>query len=193
MNWNVVDSEREPSKAAVIEVLQRLWHTKLSSIALIEAWRAETTDTEIQAGLSSQLIDERQHARLVGEQIRRLGGHIGGAARKDAATRVFETAMTSKDDVDRLFALYRGVKAYTVDRCGHLQPYVDAALAQALERLTRDEERHIRWADVRLQRLLTHQKMRECNILLGQVRSQLEVAWNRQWRHLPWSPARRRA
>jgi hypothetical protein len=70
-------------------------------------------------------------------------------------------------------------------------PYVDRCLAEVLEALARDEERHIRWADVRLQRLLTHDKMRECNLLLGRVWHNLETAWGRQWRNFPWAQSRR--
>ena len=174
----------EASRAVVIDILQRLWQTKLNSIALLERWRSETRDAEIQAGLAGQIVDERRHATMVGEQIRRLGGRIGGQAAKDAASRVFSEAAADREDVRRLFAVYRGVKAYTVDRCSHLMPYVDVALAQTLDHLTRDEERHIRWADLRLQRLLTHDKMRECNLLLNRVWSGLETGWGRQWRQL---------
>lgn len=184
-------TEAEPSRAAVIEILQRLWQTKLSTIALLESWRNETRDAEIQAGLGGQIVDERRHATMIGEQIRRLGGRIGGKETKDAASRVFSEARADREDVRRLFAMYRGVKAYTVDRCSHLMPYVDMALAQTLDHLTRDEERHIRWADLRLQRLLTHDKMRECNLLLNRVWSGLETAWGRQWRQLQFLNNRR--
>jgi hypothetical protein len=186
-------TESEPSGAVVVEILQRLWQTKLNSIALLESWRTETKDAEIQAGLAGQIIDERRHATMIGEQIRRLGGRIGGNATKDAASRVFSEATADREDVRRLFAIYRGVKAYTVNRCSHLMPYVDVALAQTLDHLTRDEERHIRWADMRLQRLLTHDRMRECNLLLNRVWAGLEVAWGRQWRQLPFLNNRRRA
>ena len=184
--------EPEPSHAAVIEILQRLWHQKLSTIALIEKWTSETSDSEIRAGLANQLIDERTHARLVGEQIRRLGGRIGGRMPMDGVSRVFSDAISSRQDLFRLFALYRGVKSYTVDRCNHLMPFVDASLAQVLERLSRDDERHIRWADLRLQRLLTYETMRECTMRLSHIRTGLESAWDRQWRRLSFASAGRR-
>lgn len=184
-------TDGDPSRALVLEILERLWQTKLKSIALLERWRSETKDTEIQAGLASQVIDERRHTTMIGEEIRRLGGRIGRQAGRDAVGRVFADAEANRDDVQRMFAFYRGVKAYTVDRCSHLMPYVDAALAQTLDRLTHDEVRHIRWADVRLQRLLTHDKMRECNLLLGRVWASLEFAWGKQWRQLPWGGVRR--
>jgi hypothetical protein len=186
------ETEGGLSRAAVVEILQRLWQTKLSSIALLEKWGSETRDAEIQAGLANQIVDERRHATMIGEQIRRLGGRIGGQATRDAVSRIFSEAQADREDVRRMFAVYRGVKAYTVDRCSHLMPYVDAALAQTLDRLTRDEERHIRWADMRLQRLLTHEKMRECNLLLGRVWASLETGWGRQWRQLPWGGLHKR-
>ncbi|HEY7268444.1 MAG TPA: ferritin-like domain-containing protein [Dehalococcoidia bacterium] len=187
-----VDAGTESSRAVVVEILQRLWHTKLSSIALLERWLGQTTDADIQAGLTNQIVDERRHATLIGEQIRRLGGRIGGQATKDAVTRIFDEAASDREDVRKLFAFYRGVKAYTVDRCGHLMPHVDRTLADVLEALSRDEERHIRWADMRVQRLLTHEKMRECNLLLGHVLGSLETAWGRHWRQLPWTNLKRR-
>jgi uncharacterized ferritin-like protein (DUF455 family) len=174
----------DSSDNPVIEVLQRLWQTKLSGIALLEKWRQETSDAEIRAGLQRQIIDERQHARLIGEQIRRLGGRIGSQVSRDGLARVFAEAEASREDVQRLMAFYRGVKAYTLDRCAHLMPYVDRALAQTLDLVSRDEERHMRWADVRLERLLTYEKMRECNLLLSRVWANLESAWGKQWRQL---------
>jgi len=182
--------EHESPQSPVVEVLQRLWQTKLSSIALLEKWRTETSDTEIKAGLGSQLVDERRHATMIGEQIRRLGGRIG-PSHKDGVTRVFEDAHATSEDLTRLFTFYRGVKAYTVDRCVHLIPHVDAALAQVLDRLTLDEERHIRWADLRLERLLTHERMRECNLLMTKVWISLEAGWERQWRYFSRLPLRR--
>ncbi|HXH23408.1 MAG TPA: ferritin-like domain-containing protein [Dehalococcoidia bacterium] len=171
-----------PQPAPVIEVLQRLWQTKLSTIALLEKWRAETADSELESGLSRHLIDERRHATMIGEQIRRLGGRITSGP-KDAGTRAFAQAEEAGDDLQRLFALYRGVKPYTVDRCYHAMPHVDASLAQVLHKITLDEERHIRWADVRIQRLVTHANMRECNLIASRVRAGLQAAWERQWRH----------
>ncbi len=166
----------------VLDVLQRLWQTKMSSIALIERWLAETPDTEIRTGLSGQIVDERRHLTLIGEQIRRLGGKFALSAHRDALGRIFGEAQGAGSDVQRLIALHRAVKAFTIDRCSHLIPMVDATLAGVMERIARDEERHIRWADVRLQRLLTHEKMRECNLLLGRSRDTLELLWGRSWK-----------
>jgi hypothetical protein len=173
--------ETDASNGAVLDVLQRLWQTKLNGIKLIEDWIAETRDAEVVAGLTNQLIDERRHLRLVGDQIRRFGGRFH-AIQSDGIARAFAEAKANRADVQRLFAFHRGIKAFTLDRCSHLMPYVDAALAQTLERIAQEEERHIRWADLRLQRLLTHDKMRDCNLLLGRMQSTLESVWGRSWR-----------
>lgn len=169
---------------AILDILQRLWQTKLGSIELIEKWASETEDTEIKAGLTNHLVDERRHARMIGEEIRRRGGRIYGRVQKDALTRVFDEARANGEDLERLFSVYMGIKAYTVDRCAHMAAYTDPGLAQVLERITTDEEGHIRWADVRVQRLLTHEKIRECNLILGRIWSHLETAWEKQWRNL---------
>ena len=169
---------------AILEVLERLWTTKLNSIALIERWASQTGDMEIGAGLSLQLEDERRHLRLIGEQIRRLGGRFPARGADHHLARPFQEAEASSSDVSRLFAFYRGIKAFTIDRCGHLIPMVDGTLAQTLEGIAREEERHIRWADSKIQRLLTYDKMRECNILLGHMKTSLELGWERTWRQV---------
>ncbi len=184
--------ESEAPGVPIVEVLQRLWQTKLSSISLLERWLTETQDSEIRAGISNQLVDERRHARMIGEQIRRAGGRILHSFPKDAATRVFDEATAEREDLHRLLALYRGIKTYTIDRCSHLIPYVDAALGQVLEALSRDEERHVRWADLRLQRLLSYERVRECNLFVGRVRVQLETAWIKQWKQLGLGAPKRR-
>jgi hypothetical protein len=169
-----------------MEVLQRIWQTKMSSISLLEVANGDHGRRD-QAGLGNQLVDERRHARMIGEQIRRRRRAHNAQLPKDAVTRVFDEAVADRDDLRRLLALYPGHQAYTIDRCSHIIPYADSALGQVLEALSRDEERHLRWADLRLQRLLSYERMRECNLLVGRVQSQLETAWLKQWRHLSMS------
>src|SRR5437016_5537680 len=124
-------SEPEP-RAAILEILGPLWQTKLKTIRLLDQWMAETADSEIRAGLMGQIIDERRHMRLLGDQIRRLGGTLvlskkGGHA--DGLSRVFNEALAAGTDLHRLFALHRGIKGHTLDRCGQLVPLVDRILA----------------------------------------------------------------
>jgi hypothetical protein len=189
--------KKQPEEqAAILEVLSPLWETKLKTIRLLECWIAETPDSEIRAGLAGQMIDERRHLRLLGDQIRRLGGTLivsPMSGHADGLSRVFNDATTAGTDLHRLFALHRGIKAHTLDRCGQLIPMVDRSLVAVIDRIILDEERHIRWADMRLARLLTRDRMRECHILLDQIQKTLDSFWSNHWRHFSAANHRRSA
>lgn len=186
--------EPEPqAEPAIVEVLQRLWQTKLKSVRLLERWRAETTDSDIEVGLTAQLVDERLHLRLLGEQLRRLGVKLNASSREDALSHLFDDIQASGSDVRRLLAFYRGIKAHTLKHCGYLIPVVDRALAAALDRIVLDDERHVRWADFRIRRLLTREAMRDCNVLLDRVHKGLETIWGRSWKHFVVTSSRRSA
>ena len=182
----------ETDGVAVVEILQRLWQTKMQNIRVIEQWLGETRDSEIQVGLTGQLIDERRHLRLIGEQIRRLGGRIEHGLRGDTVSHVFADIVATKSDLMRLLAFYRGVKAYSAERCSHLIPLLDDTVGAALTRIVLDEERHVRWADLRIHRLLTRETMREANFFLDRIRKSLESNWGRSLRHLSLAVSQRR-
>jgi rubrerythrin len=169
---------------ALAEVLQRLWQTKLSSIALIEQWARETSDPDIQAGLRRQLVDERRHLRMIGEQLRRLGTPITAEGSRDAILRPFLEVKVRQEDWQRLFLYYQGIKVFTINRCNQLVTAVAPAVAQALDQIARDEERHVRWAEVRLERFLTSERARESQFLLARIRASLEASWGKPGRQL---------
>jgi hypothetical protein len=169
--------------AALVEVLQRLYQTKLRSGLFLAQWLRDTHDAEIRAGLETQLADERRHARLLGDELRRLAPKLDLVG-QSAASRPFSEFGELRSDLHKLCAFHRGVKAFTLNRCGHLTPLVEPRLSLLLDQIAREEERHIRWADIRLARLLTHEEMRACNLLMGRVWAILEAGWERTWRDL---------
>src|SRR5690606_32709019 len=130
----------------VVAALDRLWQTKIHSISLIDAWSGQTRDLDLQAGWKGQLVDERRHLRLVGEEIKRLGGRVSSERRESAIGRAFAIARAQERDLLRLFAFYRGIKAVTLSRCGYLGQLVEPEVAILLHQIARDEERHLRWA-----------------------------------------------
>jgi hypothetical protein len=87
-------------------------------------------------------------------------------------------------DLHKLCAIHRGIKAFNLNRCGHLIPLVESRLARILEQIALEEERHIRWADIRLARLLTHDEMRACNTLMSRVWTNMETSWEKTWHDL---------
>ena len=65
--------------------------------------------------------------------------------------------------------------------CSRLIPLVDAGLGRVLEQITRDEERHIRWADIRLARILDEDERRACKQLMDRVGTMLDSVWPKPW------------
>jgi hypothetical protein len=165
-------------------VLDRIWQTKYFSIVLLEDWIRRTNDRQLRAGLETQLIDERRLIRLLSDEIRRLGGRPSTAQRDKPIARPFAVTEGLTSDLHRLCAYYRGIKAVTLYRCGQMMPLVDPAVALVLDRVARDDERHIRWADLRLNRLLTYDELRSANLLTGRIRSAMEAAWEKPWREV---------
>ena len=185
--------EREPAADDVfVDVLQRLWQSKRHNIRLLEEWLGETADSEIKAALPRQIVDERQHLRLIGEQIRTLGGRINPAAESEWLGYAFNVAGRGSTDLNRLVALYRGAKAYSVARCRRLSGEVDKELEAVFVRIVLDEERQIRWAELRIARLSSRDTERDSNFVLERVHRALEAAWERPWRRFTATTSRRK-
>ena len=179
-----LSSNHDATTELILELLSRLWQTKLKSITALENWQAKTADAEIKAGLYLQLIDERRHLRILGDEIKRLGGKMANLALENLVTRPFMVFQAQPNDLMRLSAFHHGIKAFTVSRCSHLLPLVDVMLARTLEQISREEERHIRWADIRIARLETSEDTRQRQILTGRMQAMLEAAWSKPWREL---------
>ena len=181
---------RSDYDALVLDVVMCLWHTKLKSVRFVELWLQETHDLGIKAGLATQLVDERRHLRLLTEEIKRRTSQLHLTDR--TMGRPFHEYGPLASDLDRLCVLHRGIKAFTIDRCGHILPFVEPGLVLLFEQITREDERHIRWADIRLARLLTRDEMRRCDLLIGRVWTNLASGWEKLSRDLVRSQQRSR-
>jgi predicted CopG family antitoxin len=181
-----------PAEDAVVEVLQRLWQTKRHNIRLLEEWVGETEDSEIKAALPRQIVEERQHLRLIGEQIRALGGRINLTGQSEWLGYAFNIAGRGSSDLSRLVALYRGAKTYSVARCRRLSDEVGKATENVLVQVVLDEERQIRWAELRIGRLSNRDNERDANFILERVHRALESAWERPWRRFTMTANRRK-
>jgi rubrerythrin len=179
-----LNSKQQQDRDAVLESVQRLWRTKLKSVTALEKWLAKTSDFEIKAGLKAQLLDERRHLRILGEEVRRLGGRLSGSTLDQVLERPFALIQSQASDMEKLTAFHRGLKAFTVVRCGRLIPVVDAALARTLEQISRDEEGHIRWADIRLKRVRDLAEQRKLGFLMERMESTLNAVWSKTGRRL---------
>ncbi|HLG12309.1 MAG TPA: ferritin-like domain-containing protein [Dehalococcoidia bacterium] len=174
------------SEESLFDVLTRLWQIKLQSIDLLERWTTSVKDTDIKAGISVQLADERRHLRLLADEIRRRGGRQPSTV-DHVVTKAFAIVQAQPNDLMKLCALHRGIKTSTNDRCYRLISLADAALCELLEGILQDEERHLRWADIRL-RSISGEDVRRCNVLLEKMSDATGAVWSRPWRHL--SPSR---
>jgi len=170
-----------PSRTVVVDILTRLWQTKRNTIAFFEQWLRETKDGDIYAGLSVQLADERRHLRLLSDEIRALSGHAAGVGAEKAVSRPFLEARSMRDDLRRICIIHKGVKAFTVDRCGHLLRIVEPRVARLLEQIAHDEDRHIQWADIRLSRRLNQEERRQYGLLVERIDHMLTVSWSKDW------------
>jgi rubrerythrin len=166
----------------VAEIVARLWQTKLRSISLLEDWLPQTSDFGIRAGLQSHLGEERRHQRILGAEITRRGGRRGAAAVGHVLDRPFDLVRDQTDDLERVRLFHQGIKACTVLYCERFLPLLDPGLAHVLEQITRDEQRHIRWAEIRLSQEDTGK--RRPDPFLAEIEAAMEAVWSRPWRRL---------
>ena len=168
----------------VSEIVARLWQTKLRGISLLEDWLPQTSDFGIRAGLQAHPAEERRHQRLLDAEIRRRQGRQVAAAVGSVLDRPFAIVREQRTDLARVRLFHHGIKASTVFYAARVMPLVDPALARVLEQVTRDEERHIRWADIRLAQAKSSAAMRELDAVLQEVEVAMEAVWSRPWRRL---------
>lgn len=168
----------------VAEIVARLWQTKLRSISLLEDWLPQTNDFGIRAGLQAHLGEERRHQRILGAEITRRKGRQAAAAVGHVLDRPFEMVRDQAEDLARVRLFHQGIKASTVLYCERFLPLVDTALARVLEQITRDEERHIRWAEIRLSQDRVGNSMRRLDPLLAEIEVAMEAVWSRPWQRL---------
>lgn len=169
---------------STLAALQHLWLSKVNGIALLESWLEDSQDSAVRSRLDLQLEDERRHARLLEEHLRRLGGQASRHLRGRVTLRPFREAQVQRSDLNRLVAYHRTVKTFLVNRCDILIASAEPPLRDVLERIAREDERHVRWADAKIERLLTLEAMRECNLLMHRVQAMIEDVWARPYRQL---------
>jgi rubrerythrin len=167
---------------SIFDILTRLWQMKTQSVDALERWRASAKDSDVKAGLAAQIADDRRHIRLLADEVVRRGGRRPATV-DHVVTKAFTLAQSQPNDMLKLCAFHRGIKATTYQRCYRLMAVADAALAEVLETILQDEERHLRWADQRL-RPISGEDVRRCNALLAKMGGMMEAVWSRPWRHL---------
>jgi hypothetical protein len=173
--------ETVETTSPVLSVLDRLWQIKIQSIALVAFWTGKSKDEDIRSGLQMQLEDERRHLRLIGEEIRRQGGRVSSERREGTVGRAFGLIKSQATDLRRLCCYYRGIKLTTHSRASQLQQAVEPSVAELLGQIARDEERHVRWADIRISHLMTAAEMRECNHLVDRMDAMIDASWQKLW------------
>jgi len=171
------------SEDALCEILTRLWQIKLRSIDLMERWYQSATDVEVRAGLGVQLADEWRHRRLLSDELRRRSGRQPTAV-DHVVTKAFALVQAQPTDAMKVCAFYRGIKSSTHERYYKLLWCADTDLLDVLEQIIQDDERHMRWADIRL-RGLSGEEVWACNALLEKMSSVMRAVWLRPWRNLP--------
>ena len=169
------------------EIVARLWQTKLRSISLLEDWLPQVTDFGIRAGLQAHLAEERRHQRLLGAEISRRDGRQVAASVAHILDRPFAMVRDQTDDLARLRLFHHGIKASTVLYSQRFMPMLDSGLARVIEQMTRDEERHIRWAEIRLSQDRASTSMRRLDPVLADIEEAMEAVWSRPWRQLSQS------
>lgn len=171
------------SQEALCEILTRLWQIKLRSIDLMERWYLTATDSDVRAGLQVQLADEWRHRRLLADELRRRTGRPPTAV-DHVVTKAFALVQVQPTDALKVCAFYRGIKASTNQRYYRLLWAADLDLLDLLEQIIQDDNRHLRWADIRLSSL-SGEEVRHCTLLLLKMSKTMEAVWLRPWRNLP--------
>lgn len=171
----------------VSEIVARLWQSKLRSISLLEDWLPQVADFSIRAGLQAHLAEERRHQRLFGAEISRRNNRQTAAAAGTVLDKPFAIVREQTDDIARVKLFHQGIKASTVLYSARVMPYLDSSLARVLEQVTRDEERHIRWAEIRLASSETPKSSRELDPAMREMQAAMDAVWSRPWRRLTQS------
>jgi len=174
------------SAEGLCEILTRLWQIKMRSIDLLERWHETVRDSDIRAGIGVQLSDERRHLRLLADELKRRSGRQPSAV-DHVVTKAFALVQAQPTDMLKVCAYYGGIKAATNQRFYKLLGLADLELLEILERIIQDDDRTLRWADIRL-RNLSAEDVRRCNALLQRMGDTMQAVWSRPWRHL--SPSR---
>jgi hypothetical protein len=170
------------SAEALCEILTRLWQIKTQSVDLLEKWRETARDSDTRAGIDAQLGGERRHRRLLADELKRRSGRQPSMI-DHVVTKAFLLAQSQPNDTLKACAFYRGIKTETNQRFYKLLGYADLSLLEVLERIIQDDERTLRWADMRLSGL-SGDDVRRCNALLERMASTTQAMWSRPWRHL---------
>ncbi len=168
----------------VIEILARLWQTKVRSVELLDEWQRRASDRDIKAGLKLQINDERRHQRILSDEIRRRGGRHGAVIVDQVLNKPFAIVKTQSDDTARVAAYYNGIKRFTATRCARLIPMVDPALGHILQQIMQDEDRHLRWADIRLARSISPVLMRQYDPMMKLIEQAMDGIWAKPLRRL---------
>ncbi len=166
---------------AALVILDRLCQTTTHCISLLETWLSDTRDPDVRTGLQSHLIEERRHLRLISDEVKRLGGTPSGSRPESTIGRAFGLAKEQKRDVVRLCLLYRGVKGPTLARCNQLMHLVSPDVARLLDQIGCDEDRQIRWAEIRIARETNAAQVRESGATLERVSSLVDGSWQKVW------------
>jgi hypothetical protein len=174
------------SAEALCEILTRLWQIKLQSVDLLDRWHETARDSDIRAGIGAQQSEERRHTRLLGDELKRRSGRQPSTV-DHVVTKAFALVQAQPNDAMKACAFYRGIKTSTNQRSYKLLAHADLELLEALERIIHDDDRTLRWADLRL-RSLSAEDVRRCNELLHRMDETMQAVWSRPWRHL--SPSR---
>lgn len=182
----------EAAASPVLLILDRLWQTKIQSIALIDFWTQKSTDADLRSGLNMQLEDERRHLRLIGEEIRRLGGRISSERREGTVARAFGLIRSQANDLRRLCCYFRGIKLTTHSRTSQLVQVLEPFTGNLMGQIARDEERHIRWADIRIAHQMKASDIRECNSLVDRMDAMIDASWQKLWLEVVRGSAGRR-
>ena len=170
------------SEEALCEILTRLWQIKLRSIDLMERWYQAASDTEIRAGLGVQLGDEWRHRRLLSEELRRRTGRP--LRRSIMSSPGLLLVQAQPTYALKVCAFYRGIKASTNQRYYKLLWSANPSLLAVLEQIIQDDERCLRWADMRLAGM-SGEDVRRCTQLLSRMSQVMRAVWLRPWRNLP--------
>jgi len=121
-----------------------------------------------------------------------MSGATGGCSRTGrpptavdhVVTKAFLLVSAQPTDTLKVYAFYRGIKASTNQRYYKLLWSAEPNLLAVLEQIIQDDERCLRWADIRLAGM-SGEEVRRCTQLLSRMSQVMRAVWLRPWRNLP--------
>ncbi len=143
-----------------LELLGKYRYVEIQMMELMGSWAYTMVDPEIKIGFGRQMYQDAVHADLLGKRIPELKGRSARfhyMAPSNEFTQLLEKIWKLEGDLPRMVALYRVIKPALVDAYAQHRKSAELPADEPTEYILRhimdEEEDHVAWAEILIERL----------------------------------------